>query len=203
MMLFNTLGLGIMFDKLFEFEQALARYTGAPYVVLTDGCTHALELCFRYDKVKETKFTAHTYLSIPMLMHQLGITYELTNNYWSGEYPFIGTRIWDSARRLEPGMYKEGQLQCLSFGHGKPLQLGKCGAVLTDDVEVYDQLSMMRSDGRDLRVSPWQDQITFNQGYHYCPTLETCELGIEKLATVTPQCQTATYPDCREILIKS
>lgn len=192
-----------MFDKLFEFEQALAKYTGAPYVVLTDGCTHALELCFRYDQVKETKFTAHTYLSIPMLMHQLGINYELTNSRWSGEYPFIGTRIWDSARRLEPGMYKPGQMQCLSFGHSKPLQLGKCGAILLDDVEAYDQMSMMRSDGRDLRVSPWQDQITFNQGYHYCPTLETCELGIEKLTSVVPQCQMASYPDCREILIKS
>jgi dTDP-4-amino-4,6-dideoxygalactose transaminase len=90
----------------------------------------------------------------------------------------------------------------LSFGHGKPLELGKCGAVLTDDVEVYDQLSMMRSDGRNLRVSPWQDQITFGQGYHYCPTLETCALGLEKLATVVPQRQTAVYPDCREILIK-
>ena len=189
------------FKTLFDFEDALARYTGAPYAVVTDGCTHAIELCMRFDQVKSISFTAHTYLSIPMLMHQLGIEYELTNNHWTGEYQFNGTRIWDSARRLEPGMYQEGQLQCLSFGHGKPLQLGKCGAILTDDVEAYDQLSMMRSDGRNLRVMPWQDQITFGQGYHYCPTLETCELGIEKLATVVPQRQQAVYPDCREILI--
>lgn len=191
------------FDALFKFEHALAKYTGAPYVVLTDGCTHALELCFRFDQIKTTSFTAHTYLSIPMLMHQLGIEYELTNSRWIGEYEFNGTRIWDSARRLEPGMYKPGMLQCLSFGNGKPLQLGKCGAILTDDVEIYDQLSMMRSDGRDLRISPWHNQLTFLQGYHYCPTLEVCELGIEKLAIVTPQCQQARYPDCREILIKS
>jgi dTDP-4-amino-4,6-dideoxygalactose transaminase len=190
------------FGLLFEFEEALARYTGAPYVVLTDGCTHAVELCMRFDRVKATSFTAHTYLSIPMLMHQLGVEYELTSNQWSGEYQFSGTRVWDSARRLEPNMYMAGQLQCLSFGHGKPLDLGKAGAVLTDDVEVYDQLSMMRSDGRNLRVSRWQDQISFGQGYHYCPTLETCALGIEKLATVTPQRQQAVYPDCREILIK-
>jgi dTDP-4-amino-4,6-dideoxygalactose transaminase len=191
----------VSFKTLFDFEDALARYTGAPYAVVTDGCTHAIELCMRFDQVKSISFTAHTYLSIPMLMHQLGIEYELTNNHWTGEYQFNGTRIWDSARRLEPGMYQEGQLQCLSFGHGKPLQLGKCGAILTDDVEAYDQLSMMRSDGRNLRVMPWQDQITFGQGYHYCPTLETCELGIEKLATVVPQRQQAVYPDCREILI--
>lgn len=191
------------FQTLFDFESALAKYTGAPYVVVTDGCTHALELCFRFDQVKSTEFTAHTYLSIPMLMHQLGIEYQLTNSHWSGEYQFYNTRIWDSARRLEPNMYREGMLQCLSFGNGKPLQLGKAGAILTDDVEIYDQLSMMRSDGRDLRISPWQTQSTFKQGYHYCPTLETCQQGIEKLAVLEPQCQTATYPDLREILIKS
>ena len=190
------------FKTLFDFEEALARYTGAPYVVATDGCTHAIELCMRWDRVKSTSFTAHTYLSIPMLMHQLGIEYELTNNHWTGEYQFNSTRIWDSARRLEPGMYQEGQLQCLSFGHGKPLQLGKCGAILTDDVEAYDQLLMMRSDGRNLRVSLWQDQLSFGQGYHYCPILETCALGLEKLASVKPQRQQAVYPDCREILIK-
>jgi dTDP-4-amino-4,6-dideoxygalactose transaminase len=193
----------VSFKTLFDFEEALAQYTGAPYVVVTDGCTHAIELCMRFDQVKNTSFTAYTYLSIPMLMHQLGIEYELTNNHWIGEYQFNGTRIWDSARRLEPNMYQQGQLQCLSFGHGKPLELGKCGAILTDDVEAYDQLSMMRSDGRNLRTLPWQNQITFGQGYHYCPTLEICKLGLEKLATHQPQCQSAVYPDCREILIKS
>jgi len=190
------------FGLLFDFESALAEYTGAPYVVVTDGCTHALELCFRHDQVKHTKFSAYTYLSVPMLMHHLGIEYEMVTEKWTGEYQFYGTRIWDSARRLERNMYNPGTIQCLSFGHGKPLELGKAGAVLTDDVEVYNQLSMMRSDGRNLRVSRWQDQISFCPGYHYCPTLETCALGIEKLATVTPQRQQAVYPDCREILIK-
>ena len=191
------------FKTLFDFEEALARYAGAPYAVVTDCCTHAIELCLRYDQVKECRFTAYTYLSVPMTMHQLGINYTLLNNAWSGEYPFIGTRIWDSARRLEPGMYQEGQMQCLSFGRTKPLELGRMGAILLDDVEAYDQLSMMRSDGRNLRTITWQDQITFGQGYHYCPTLEICEQGLKKLATHQPQRQPAVYPDCREILIKS
>jgi dTDP-4-amino-4,6-dideoxygalactose transaminase len=191
------------FKSLFEFESALAKYTGSPYAVVTDCCTHAIELCMRYDQVKECEFTAYTYLSIPMVMHQLNIKYKLVNHAWAGEYQFVGTRIWDSARRLEPGMYQSGQMQCLSFGRTKPLELGRMGAILLDDVEAYDQLSMMRSDGRNLRISPWQDQISFRQGYHYCPTLEICELGIQKLAIHQPQCQSAVYPDCREILIKS
>ena len=31
-------GLG-MFDKILKFEHALAEFTGAPYVIMTDCCT--------------------------------------------------------------------------------------------------------------------------------------------------------------------
>lgn len=98
-------------------------------------------------------------------------------------------------------MYRPGQVQCLSFGNGKPLQLGRVGAILLDDQVAYENLSRMRSDGRDLRISPWTQQKTFARGYHYCPTLETCVAGLEQLPLVKPQCQQATYPDCRQIRI--
>lgn len=196
------------FRLLFDFEQALAEYTGAPYVVLTDGCTHALELCFRHDNIKETTFTPYTYLSVPMLMHQLGIKFEYYpdrlphRQQWIGEYKFEGTRIWDSARRLERNMYRPGQFQCLSFGWGKPLQLGKAGAILLDDELAYKKFSHQRADGRDLSINPWQDQQTFSQGYHYCPTLETCAIGIEKLPLVEQEPEHYQYPDLRAIVFK-
>jgi dTDP-4-amino-4,6-dideoxygalactose transaminase len=190
------------FQSLFEFEARLAEYTGAPYVVLTDCCTHAIELCMRYDCVRRTRFTAFTYVSIPQLMCRLDIGYGLTDETWQGEYQFYGTRIWDSARRLEPGMYRPGQMQCLSFGHSKPLHLGRCGAVLTDDKQAYNWLSRARSDGRDLAISPWIDQQIFGMGWHYCPTLEICQLGLERLSTVKPQNQHVTYPDCRRVIIR-
>lgn len=186
------------FQALFDFESALAEYTGAPYVVLTDGCTHALELCFRYDAVRQTKFSAYTYLSVPMLMHHLGIQFEFTDETWTGEYQFENTRIWDSARRLERNMYRPGQLQCLSFGWTKPLQLGKVGAVLTDNVNAYRHFSRQRSDGRDLNI-PWESETELIWGWHYCPTLESCERGIELLPTIIPQSQKAVYPDLRKI----
>jgi dTDP-4-amino-4,6-dideoxygalactose transaminase len=189
------------FKALFDFESALAEYTGAPYVVVTDGCTHALELCFRYDGIRETRFTAYTYLSVPMLMHHLGIEFSLTDETWSGEYQFENTRVWDSARRLEPGMYRPGQFQCLSFGWTKPLQLGKVGAILLDDPEAYRVMSRQRSDGRDLHI-PWETETDLILGYHYCPTLELCAQGLELLPTITPQCQSAVYPDCRKISFK-
>ena len=189
------------FKALFDFESALAEYTGAPYVVVTDGCTHALELCFRYDNIEHTRFTAYTYLSVPMLMYHLGIRFELTNEEWVGEYSFLNTRIWDSARRLEPGMYRPGQMQCLSFGWTKPLQLGKVGAILLDDRDAYKKFSRQRSDGRDLNI-PWETETDLILGYHYCPTLELCTKGIELLPTIQPKSQIGVYPDCRNIPFK-
>ena len=190
------------FEKIAEFESALAKFTGAPYAVMTDCCTHAIELCLRYDKSSRVLFPAHTYLSIPMTMHKLGISYDYTDKQWIGEYQFISTRIWDSARLLKQDMYRPGQLQCLSFGHGKPLSIGRGGAVLTDDVEVYDTLKQQCYDGRDLTISPWQDQKVFRVGYHYKPTIEEAVRGLELLPTVDQGPKYHEYPDLRGLIIK-
>jgi hypothetical protein len=189
------------YEKLFEFEQALAEYTGAPYVVVTDGCTNALELCLRYDHVRQCEFSAFTYLSVPMLMHRLAINYSLTGEKWIGEYQLHGTRIWDSARLLRRGMYRSGQMQCLSFGNTKPMELGRVGCILTDDVEAYQSISRMRADGRDLKIAPWTSQHEFGLGFHYCPTLELCELGTKLLPDRGGDPIEVNYPDCREISI--
>ena len=192
------------FDTILEFEQKLAEFTGAPYVIMTDCCTHAIELCLRYDKVRSTAFTAYTYLSIPMTMHKLGISYSYTDDTWTGEYPFESTRIWDSARRLEQDMYRKGTMQCLSFGHGKPLEIGRGGAVLLDDPVAYKTILAQRYDGRDLTVSPWPSQKTFHVGYHYKPTIEEATIGLEKLMQVAidkPTPRNVVYPDLREIAI--
>lgn len=188
------------FDTLFEFEHRLSEYTGAPYVVVTDSCTHAIELCLRYDHVTTTEFSAFTYLSIPQLMRQLGIAYTLNDDAWSeqGEYQFHGTRIWDSARRLAPNMYRPGYLQCVSFGNGKPLHIGRVGAILLDDEFAYNIMSQQRSDGRDLRVSPWTQQEYFAAGYHYCPTLEDCAAGIAGIDHITKIVTQQVYPDLRK-----
>jgi dTDP-4-amino-4,6-dideoxygalactose transaminase len=188
----------VSFQPLFDFEQALAEFTGAPYAVVTDCCTHALELCFIVDHVDLTEFTAFTYLSIPQLMNNLGIQYTLNDTEWVGEYKFEYTCIWDSARRLERNMYRYGQKQCLSFGNGKPLHIGRCGAILLDNEEDYQLLSRMRSDGRDLHQAPWQDHAV-TKGYHYCPTLEDCKKGLELLPTINHQPKYHSYPDCRKL----
>jgi dTDP-4-amino-4,6-dideoxygalactose transaminase len=196
-----------MFEKILEFETALAQFTGAPYVVMTDCCTHAIELCMRYDGVEFCAFTPFTYLSIPMLMHKLDIeyTYEVGNPaQWVGEYRFRKTRIWDSARRLERNMYRPGQIQCVSFGHDKPLPIGRGGAILLDDDSAYQTLLQMRYDGRDLTINPWSAQQQFRVGYHYKPTIEEAERGLELLSQYQSQPPRAVvYPDCRQISIVS
>jgi len=191
------------FEKITKFESALAKFTGAPYAVMTDCCTHAIELCLRYDNIQRVTFPAHTYLSIPMTMHKLGIKYNYNDKLWTGEYQFIGTRVWDSARLLKEGMYRKGQLQCLSFGYGKPLEIGRGGAVLTDDVEVYDTLKHQCYDGRDLSIAPWEQQKIFKIGYHYKPTIEEAVRGLELLPNIDQEPKYKEYPDLRNISIIS
>ena len=192
------------FDKIFEFEAELAAFTGAPYAVMTDCCTHAIELCLRHEQVEHCEFPAFTYLSVAMTMHKLDISYRLLNQTWTGEYRFDATNIWDSARRLEPHMYRKGMMQCLSFGYGKPLQIGRGGAILLDNKEAYDSIIQQRYDGRDLTITPWESQKTFRVGYHYKPTIEEAVIGLALLKKYQQQSQKPKYieyPDLRTITI--
>jgi dTDP-4-amino-4,6-dideoxygalactose transaminase len=102
-------------------------------------------------------------------------------------------------------MYREGQMQCLSFGHTKPLHIGRGGAILLDDKEAYDAIICMRYDGRDLNISPWQDQKEFRVGYHYKPTPEEALQGLSLLHGLKEYCpppKFVQYPDLRTITIK-
>lgn len=195
-----------MFEKILEFESLLSDFTGAPYVVTTDCCTHAIELCMILDKVEDCSFSAFTYISVLQTMHKLKINYKLLEEYWIGEYQLHNTRIWDSARRLEPNMYRKGQLQCLSFGYSKPLDIGRGGAILLDSKEDYNTLRKMRYDGRDLNISPWIDQREFSIGYHYKLNPEECIKGITNLDYYIKARKfdpiNVVYPDCRGITIK-
>lgn len=194
------------FDIILEFERRVGEYTGAPYCVTTDCCTHAIEIAFRlrHDGTP-VKIPARTYLSVPMTMHKLGIKYELVDQPWHGGYQFEGTCIYDYARKFEPGMYKPGSIQCISFGFTKPLQIGLGGCILTDDKNLYEEATRMRYDGRDIyQFSPWVNQKKFRVGYHYYLRPEECLVGLNLLESQQFTEQTEkmhNYPDCREIEI--
>jgi dTDP-4-amino-4,6-dideoxygalactose transaminase len=92
----------------------------------------------------------------------------------------------------------------LSFGHGKPLHIGRGGAILLDDKEAYNNIIRMRYDGRDLSITPWQQQQTFRVGYHYKPTPEEAVHGIallEGLKEMPVKPVYVEYPDLRNIKI--
>lgn len=199
-----------LYDIIFKFEEALGQYTGAPYVITTDCCTHAMELCFRYLKhIDElpTEFISiprHTYLSVPMMLTKLKIPFNFYENDWIGEYQLHSSPIWDSARLLGEQMYIGGHFQCLSFGIGKPLQIGRGGAILTSSKEAHEWLSRARSDGRDLNISPWiNDKYDFI-GYHYNMTIEQAAKGLIMLDRYEPNIDIFMgakdlYPDLKEI----
>jgi dTDP-4-amino-4,6-dideoxygalactose transaminase len=99
-------------------------------------------------------------------------------------------------------MYRHGQIQCVSFGHDKPLPIGRGGAILLDDEAAYQAILRMRYDGRDLTVKPWPAQKEFRVGYHYKPTVEEAERGMKLLKRyVSEPPRTVEYPDCRQIRI--
>jgi dTDP-4-amino-4,6-dideoxygalactose transaminase len=195
------------YDAILEFENKIAEYTGAPYCITTDCCTHAIEIAFRlrHNEVS-VEFPAHTYLSVLMTMHKLQVTYTLTDEVWKEQYQFIGTNIYDSARLFKENMYVPNTIQCLSFGHTKPLQVGCGGCILTDDKDFYQHASKMRMDGRDIfQYNPWITQGEFELGFHYYMRPEECIKGINMLENkefTEQEERFYNYPDCRKIVIK-
>jgi dTDP-4-amino-4,6-dideoxygalactose transaminase len=190
------------YDTLTKFETMLSEYTGAPYVVLTDSCTHAIELCVRYKKVGYASCASHTYLSVPMVLYKTKTQFQWDNSPWEYQYQLGQTTIWDSARAFDQGMYRNNQLQCLSFGHGKRLEIGHGGAILTNKQHEYTALKQMAYDGRDLSISPWQDQPVFKLGFHYNMRLEDAARGMWLMGNGTlksKESQLVKYPDCSKL----
>jgi dTDP-4-amino-4,6-dideoxygalactose transaminase len=194
-----------MIESIQKFKKELSKFTAAPYVVLTDCCTHAIEVCLRLLDVKRVESTAFTYLSVPMTYNLLRIDYTLTNEQWQEEYAIHGTPIWDSARCLRPGMYRPGQYQCLSFGPGKPMDNVRGGAILLDNEDHYAQLDRMVHDGRDIRWKNWIEQKQYGQGFHYMMRYEEALTAHTKLKNYIDigifEHPYKLYPDCRKIEI--
>jgi dTDP-4-amino-4,6-dideoxygalactose transaminase len=166
------------YSVLTDFENVLCSYTGAPYSILTDCCTHAIELCLRYQGISGTvTMPKHTYVSALMVLHKLDLTVEFTEETWIYEYCYGNTNVWDSARGLQEQMYRPGQMQCLSFGKTKRLEIGNGGAVLLDNYYDYIAIKRMAYDGRDLNIKPWQNQAQWTVGYHYNMRLEDAVKG--------------------------
>lgn len=136
------------------FEQELCKYTGAKYAVAVDSATSAIELCLWREQVagKVISIPERTYMSVPCAVKLAGAKIKwlkVKGKTLTGEYNLGGTRIWDSALRFTFGMYRKGQLQCISMtGALKHLKLGKAGAILCDNENDYEWFKRARNSGR-------------------------------------------------------
>ncbi len=137
-----------------EFEKRLSEYTGAPYVVAIDNGSNAIFLSlYRYGvQGKIITIPCRTYVSVPCeIIHAGGIVKfrPVEGKTLRGAYNLEGSNVIDSALRFSNNMYVSGKFMCLSFtGHRKHLNLGKGGAILTDDYSAYLWFRRARYSGR-------------------------------------------------------
>jgi dTDP-4-amino-4,6-dideoxygalactose transaminase len=194
-----------MKDRIREFEQTIATFYNSPYAIAVDCCTHAIELCLRLEKRQViVSCPKHTYLSIPMTLEKLGMSWLWTDEQWKDYYYIGGTNIVDAAVYWKRNGYMPGTLMCLSFQFKKHLNLGRGGMILLDNEEEYKKLCKMRYDGRE-DDTPWAEQNIDTMGYHYYMTPETAQTGIFRFCTaeVTEprKWSFADYPDLSKMKV--
>lgn len=138
-----------------EFEAALCEYTGAPYAVATDTCTSALFMCLAWWSGESVCLPKHNYVGVYQACVNTGHLVKWTDEEWQGSYRLDPSPIVDSAKRFERGMYKAGTLTCVSFGSSKRLNIGRGGAILTDQADAADWIRPRTMDGR----TPGEDYL--------------------------------------------
>ena len=147
-----------------QFEDALCEYTGAPYAVATSSCTDALFLsmlwCMRNTDqasyAPNVWLPKHNYVGVYQAAVRAGYTVTWTDEQWHYDYHVKPLPVVDSAKHLARGMYAKGTMMCLSFGASKRLNIGRGGAILTDNQDAADWIRPRSMDGR----TPGEDYQT-------------------------------------------
>ena len=141
-----------------DFEEALSKYTGAPYVITVDNMSNGLFLALYYEHnvmnrtEDEIFIPSRTYPSVPCeIIHTgLKVGFEpVKGKTIKGAYQLKGSNVWDSALTFTNDMYKSGTHMTVSFtGPYKHFKLSKGGAILTDDEDAYFWFKRARYSGR-------------------------------------------------------
>jgi len=185
------------------FEHRLCEYTGAPYAVAVDRCTNAILLSMEYygHKRHKVRLPLHTYLSVPMTLINYGYNVWLEYDDWMGNYQIGRTNVYDYAVGFKKNMYVPGQVQCISFQQKKKLAIGKGGAILLDNKEMYEKLKRMRHDGRDSSITVENDKDII-MGYHMNMSPDEAARGILLLNQLKESADVGSfkdYPNLKEI----
>ena len=155
-----------------DFEKALCDYTGARYAVTTTSCTMAILLAcawFKEEKIGPMKVSMPklSYVGVPASIMQAGHRVTFRDEDWQGEYRLAPFPLWDSARRFTGGMFRVGNMQCVSFHATKILADSQGGAILHDNPDADAWLRRARFDGRTEGVDPKDDQVQYPSWHAY------------------------------------
>ena len=193
-----------------DFEQAIAEYTGAPYVVAVNSCTAALTLAVAWHVRNVTREIEHllaegtwirkrpvikipkrTYISVPMAIIHAGGRPVFRDESWIGSYQLKPLPVWDSARHFTSDMYfnpkgvgrithTQGDMVCLSVHASKTLGIEQGGFILHDNPEADAWFRRARFDGRTEGVAPKDDKFDM-VGWHCYMNPSTAAQGILRL----------------------
>lgn len=193
-----------MFKYIEEFELKIAEFYNSPYAIVTDSCTHAIELCLRYMKYDNITIPSHTYISIPFTLEKLNLNWKFENLKWNNFYYLKNTNIIDAAVLWKKNSYIKNTFMCLSFQYKKHLSLGRGGAILLQNKIDYGILKKMVYDGRTPNV-PWMNQNIDTLGFHYYMTPETAKIGLEKFSEASLKIPRSwgylDYPDLKKMKV--
>lgn len=169
-----------------EFEEKLAKYTGAPHAVTVDNQSNALFLTLYYQNIKgkTVSIPSRTYPSVPCeIIHAGGkVNFEpVDGKTIKGAYQLKPTRTWDSALRFTSNMYIPNTFMCISFtGPYKHFKLSKGGAILTDDLHAYHWFKRARYSGR--RECSYHDDNFDMLGWNFYMMPELAARGLLLMA---------------------
>ena len=165
-----------------EFEEELAKYTGAKFAVTVDNMSNGLFLALMYEKVqgKEISIPARTYPSVPCEIIHAGAKVKFKSvkgKTLTGAYQLEPTNVWDAALTFTADMYKPGTHMCVSFtGPYKHFKLSKGGAILTDDLDAYHWFKRARYSGR--RECSYHDDNLDMLGWNFYMMPELAARGL-------------------------
>jgi dTDP-4-amino-4,6-dideoxygalactose transaminase len=169
-----------------EFEEKLAHYTGARFVVTLDNMSNGLFLALYYEnKIKERTeniitIPNRTYPSVPCEIIHAGLKVDfdqVKGRTIKGAYQLKGSNVWDSALTFTADMYKPNTHMCVSFtGPYKHFKLSKGGAILTDDHEAYLWFKRARYSGR--REMSYHDDNLDMLGWNFYMMPELAARGL-------------------------
>lgn len=179
-----------------EFENAVAKYAGAPFAVAVNSCTMALLIACawwkrQYQRDLTVEVPKRTYVGVPMSVKHAGVDVEFVDREWEGAYQLYPSPVWDSARWLTTDIYPtldrmtkgtaRKAMVCLSFHATKTLGIEQGGMVLCADEETAAWLRRSRFDGRTEGVAPMDDDLP-EVGWHCYMNPSTAAQGLMRMA---------------------